>query len=178
MYCSEGELTKLPCQTLIGWALRRNVLWPDRKMVDLKMRPNYIEARYIGIFKSKKDDSVVRLNLTSNYAASKKTFDAAWKSRDYHTGLIAHTRTRWTGNYKTRVPKKLAPHQVNHDVWALYAEYAQKKFDLFKGEGNRDEKTAGSYYRSVKEIQEKKKELIKKVKDSFKGTGDSTLTNT
>jgi len=152
--------------------MRRNVLYPDRKMVDPKMKANFIDSRYIGVFRLKKDDSVVRLNFTTNAAASRKSFEAAWKSREYVSGLMAHTRLRWTGYYKSRVPRKLARYQVNHDVWALYAEYAQKKFDLFKGEGNRDEKSAGSFYTTVKQLKEKKQELIKKVKDSFKGSGD------
>ena len=173
MYCSDGELTKEKCQTLIGYAMRHNSLYPSIKMVDPKMKSNSIESRYIGIFRSKKDDSIVRVNFTSNLAQSRVAFEATFKGREYLTALMAHTRVRWTGYYKSMIPRKLDPQRYNHDVYRLYAEYAQKKHDCFKGEGNRDEKSAG--YITVESQKKAKDELAKKVRDLAKDAAGDRL---
>jgi len=158
IWCSKGEMTDEKCQILIGWVMTQNRLWPNREMVDPGRVPD--DTRWIGIFK-KKDGSVVRTNLTKNYAASTKTFMGQWKSREYVTGLMAHTKLRTVKHLKTRYPNWFV--RKNHDVYTLYAEYAQKKYELFKGEGNRDEKSAG--YDTVAAVQKKKAELAKKIRD-------------
>lgn len=75
-------------------------------MVDPKMNANSPDARYIGIFK-KKDGSIVRQNYTSGQA-SMVAFEGAWKSKEYVTGLMAHTRLRWTGHYKSKYTNVMA----------------------------------------------------------------------
>lgn len=172
IYCNDGDFTKETCRKLLGWAITRNYMYLDRKIVDTKIPGNNIESRYVGYMKTRKDDKIVRLNFTAAHGASAAAFNAAWKSREYKYGLMGHTTRNWWGLYKTQFTTAYAGSNKlkNVDACDLIAEYAQTKHDLYKTAGATSEKD-GKYV-TVAEKKEARDAAVKKLKALYTGNGD------
>lgn len=170
-WCSEGDLTKPECRTLIGYQMYEGRLYPDRKMRDPTMAAADRRSFHYGLFRAKKDGKIVRFNFTNHRAASEKAYEAIWKSREYETGVMAHTRDIWMNQPRSKINDKIAPNQKNWDVYEMIAEYAQSDaVGSFKGEGAKDEKSAG--YTTIKEVNEARDACKKKIKELYKGQGE------
>ena len=91
IYCSAGEFTKEECQVLIGFAMYHKKLIPTRDMLDISLSSSHIDSKYVGYLRERESKEVVRVNFTNQKAQSEQAFDAAWKSRKYSHGCLAHT---------------------------------------------------------------------------------------
>lgn len=169
-YCSEGDLDKVFCKRMIGYALRHNWQRAHKKMIDKYISSKDNDYQYIAYVKDdrKKDSEVKRVNLTSNWGAAVAKYNQLIKgnSKEYTVGVVSHTQqqnwwypmTQKTGNMKYM------------DTYELLADYCQKKLEVWKDSGV-NEKDAK--LKTKEEWDAELKEADERLKGIFKGTGDT-----
>jgi len=170
LHCSEGEFSKQECRIMLGFQIYNRNMFPHRNMVDPSLHAHDMRVSYFGLFRAKKDGKIVRFNFTKAQGESIRAYEALWKSREYETGVMAHSRQRWIARPHSKINTRLAPKQNNWDVYEMIAEYAQTFDEKLKGEGAKDEKAAG--YKTVQDIKEDKEACKKKIKEIYKGQGE------
>jgi hypothetical protein len=112
LYCSEGDMHMKPlCQRMIGYAIFKNWLYPDERMVNEQLsasdRDNYYFVGYFGNLD--KPDEVVRKKLDANLKTATDLFDSQFEGTDpkYNVGIMGHTAQRKWWNAKTQYNGKL-----------------------------------------------------------------------
>jgi hypothetical protein len=164
-YCSEGDLDKVFCKRMIGYALRHNWQRAHKKMIDKFINSKDNDYQYIAYVKDdrKKDSEVKRVNLTSNWGAAVAKYNQLLKgnSKEYTVGIVSHTQqqnwwypmTQKTGNMKYM------------DNYEMLADYCQKKLEVWKDSGANEKdaklKTKETWDSELKEADEKLKGIFK-----------------
>lgn len=164
-HCSEGELKEPLCQRMIGYALTKDWLLPDKSMVNRYLSSASRHYKFVAYLK-KEDDTIVRMNLTKNHAQSFAQFKAFVEPEDseYKAGIIGHTAQKnyWNFHSATLGAEK------KQDVYEILTRYAQKTLKLYEKSGT-DEKAAKVL---VKEkMDEKHKSTLKKMRELYTGNG-------
>jgi len=135
LYCSEGDMhAKTLCQRMIGYAMFKNWLHPDERMVNEQIsasdRENYYFVGYFGNLD--KPDVVERKKLDGDLKTATQLFEQqfAGATPKFNVGIMGHTAQRKWWNAKSQYNGKLR----NQDIYRLLARYAQDKLQIYDKE--------------------------------------------
>jgi hypothetical protein len=147
-------------------------------MFDTRLPSQSLDYHYVAYLRKfpkdptdeKDKGEMVRMNLTKNFAESKKRYQALFKGkeeqREYYSGTLSHTKDQRFYEYKTRGLGKIA----RFDVYELLTDYEQQELKNFTASGC-DEKTA--LLKTKKEWDSHLKKEFDKLKDLNKGSSDT-----
>jgi len=172
VWCSEGDLTSPECTKIAGQSIKHGTGWHDvsrePQALDKYIPSKDLDYQYVAFVENTKDDKVVAVNLTNNWAYARSAYNNLFqggKDRQYNIGVIAHTARQgfW-------YPKSLlSGREKNQDSYAVYFKYWQKEKKLW----TKDEVSEKNCnLNTTKEMNEYLEKKWKAAKELFKGSGD------
>ena len=69
-YCSEGSLDKSICKRMIGHAIKTNLIYTNKKLIDRNLDSSDNGYNYVDYLRNKDTKKVSRINLDSNLKIS------------------------------------------------------------------------------------------------------------
>ena len=92
-YCSEGSLDKPICRRMIGHAIKTNLIYTNKKLIDRNLDASDNGYNYVAYLRNEETKKVTRINLDSDLKSSQKKYEKLFSSEDsdYSTGIIGHT---------------------------------------------------------------------------------------
>jgi hypothetical protein len=169
LYCSEGDMAKrILCQRMIGYALFKDWLFPDGRMVDEELsaadRENYY---FVGYFSHlDKPDVVVRKKLDGSLKLATELYEKQFTGKDaeFNIGVMGHTAQRKWWNARSQYNGKLR----NHDVFRMLATYAQTKLQLYTKDVHTEQ---DAKMETQDDFDKRMGEQLEKLKAIYKGPG-------
>lgn len=167
-HCSEGELAEEPiCQRLIGYALFKNWLNPNKKLVDRYLPSASAKYHFVGYLREKESGATVKVDFVKDQAKSRSAFESMiGKTAEYDIGVMGHSAIPSKWLYPVSL---LKGSQKNFDVYEMLARYAQDELEVYVDSGY-DE--AALKLVTQKEIVEKQQAALKKLQGLYSGKGE------
>lgn len=166
-HCSEGELSDETCQNAIGYAVRHNYIYPDKKLVDQYISSSSAKYHFVGYMREAESKKVVKVDLVRDQSKAKAQYEAmVGKGKKYDIAIMGHTAIRNKWVYPIT---QMFAYRKNFDAYQLIAIYAQKTVEIYKDSGY-DEKALKLVTR--REVIEKQQKALKKLQELYKGKGE------
>lgn len=69
-YCSEGSLDKPICKRMIGHAIKTNLIYTNKKLIDRNLDSSDNGFNYVAYLRNKKTKIITKINLDSDLKSS------------------------------------------------------------------------------------------------------------
>ena len=118
---------------MIGYAIFKNWLYSDRKMVDRYISSASNKYHFVAYLREKDGGKIVKEALVKDQGKSKSRLDSiVSKFKKYDVGVMGHTAIMGKWLYPI---SQLKGSRKNFDVYEMIAKFAQDEHSLYKDDG-------------------------------------------
>jgi len=177
LFCSENAnfTAKAECTRMIGYAIKKKLMWADKKVTNDRLAQSSPKYVYIAIVQKDAKSAPERIELERGLQASKDKFKALLKKggadQKYELGIMGHAQKRGFGwqfptsaNFESR-----SKQDIKNDVEEMLANFHLKVLNIYNKELN-DEAAARLITQKVHIAKAKAK--YDKVMGLYKGKGE------